>query len=81
MEVLALQFSDGIHVTTGESLPSPEYADIIKRIDGLGDAVEALVPNSNEANRAAAVEFILEGLHINQLLNKDRVGGRTTYMG
>ena len=81
MEVLALQFSDGVHVTTGESLPSREYADIIKRIDGLGDAVDALVPNKSDANRAAAVEFILEGLHINQLLNKDRVGGRTTYMG
>ncbi len=81
MEVLALQFSDGIHVTTGESLPSREYADIIKRIDGLDAAVDKLVPGANEANRAAAVEFILEGLHINQLLNKDRVGGRTTYMG
>jgi magnesium chelatase subunit I len=80
-EVLSLQFADGIHVTTGESLPSVEYADIIKRIDGLEDAVERLVPGGNAANRASAVEFILEGLHINQLLNKDRVSGRTTYMG
>jgi magnesium chelatase subunit I len=81
MEVLALQFADGIHVTTGESLPSIDYADIVKRIDGLNDAVEAIIPNGNAANRASAVEFILEGLHINQLLNKDRVGGRTTYHG
>ena len=81
IEVLALQFSDGIHVTTGESLGSEEYEDIIKRIDGLNEAVEKLAPKGDAAVRASAIEFILEGLHINQLLNKDRVGVRTTYMG
>lgn len=79
MQSLALAFADGIHVTTGESLPSAEYTDIIKKIEGLEAAVEKLVPGGNAANRASAVEFILEGLHINQLLNKDRVGGRSTY--
>jgi hypothetical protein len=28
---------------------------------------------------AAASEFILEGLHVHQKLNKDRDGGRYTY--
>ncbi len=81
MEMLALQFSDGLHVTTGESLPSAEYEDLIKRLDGMNDAIEALVPDGNAAKRASALEFVLEGLHINQLLNKDRVGGRATYHG
>lgn len=80
-EVLALQFADGIHVTAGESLASGEYDAIARRIDGLTDAVEKLVPDGSPAMRASAIEFILEGLHLNQLLNKDRVGGRTTYMG
>jgi magnesium chelatase subunit I len=81
LEPLALQFAEGIHVTTGESLPSNEYEGIIKKIDGLAEAIEILVPGANTANRASAVEFILEGLHINQMLNKDRVGGSTTYSG
>lgn len=81
LEPLALQFADGIHVTTGESLPSNDYEDIIKKIDGLAEAIEILVPGANTANRASAVEFILDGLHLNQKLNKDRVGGRTTYSG
>lgn len=81
LEPLTLQFADGIHVTTGESLPSDEYEGIIKKLDGLAEAVEILVPGANKANRASAVEFILDGLHINQRLNKDRVGGRTTYSG
>ena len=80
-EVLSLQFADGIHVTTGESLASDEYQSIIKRIEGLGEAVEKLVPGGSPGTRASAVEFILEGLHLGELLNKDRVGGRTTYTG
>jgi len=81
LEPLAQQFADGIHVTTGESLPSNDYEDIIKKINGLAEAIEILVPGANTANRASAVEFILDGLHLNQRLNKDRVGGRTTYSG
>ena len=80
-EVLALEFADGIHVTTGESLGSGEYDTITKRIDGLGEAVDKIVPNASPAVRASTIEFILEGLHLNQLLNKDKVGGRTTYTG
>lgn len=81
MEVISLQFADGIHVTTGESVPSSEYEDIIKRVEGLDAAVQKLARTDNAAVRASTIEFILEGLHINQLLNKDRVGGRTTYRG
>ncbi|MEK9821536.1 MAG: magnesium chelatase, partial [Gammaproteobacteria bacterium] len=80
-EVLALQFSEGIHVTTGESLPSSDYEPIIKKIDGLETAVEKLVPDGSAASRASAIEFILEGLHLGELLNKDRMGGRATYRG
>ena len=79
LEPLTLQFADGIHVTTGESLPSNAYEDTIKKIDGLAEVIETLVPGGNTANRASAVEFVLDGLHLNQRLNKDRVGGRTTY--
>ena len=81
MEVLTLQFADGLHVTTGESLASDEYESIIKRVDGLTEVVEKLAPSGTAATRASAIEFVLEGLHLNQLLNKDRVGNRTTYMG
>ena len=80
-EALAIQFADGLHVTTGESLPSEDYEHIIGRVDGLETAVKELVGNGGSARRASAVEFILEGLHINQLLNKDRVAGRATYSG
>lgn len=81
MEPISLQFADGMHVTTGESVPSNDYDDLINRIDGLDEAINELSPNPTPAVRASTAEFIFEGLHISQLLNKDRVGGRTTYHG
>ncbi len=81
IETISLQFADGIHVTTGESMPSSEYERLIERVDGLDHAIKQLTPSTNAAVRASAAEFILEGLHSNQLLNKDRVGGRSTYRG
>ena len=77
-EVLALQFSDGLNVTTGESIPSSEYEDIVRKVDGLSDIANKL-GGDNSAIRASVVEFVLEGLHLNQLLNKDRVSGHNTY--
>ena len=81
IEALALQFADGLQVTTGESLASIEYSSIIKNVEGLNEVIEKLTPGGTEANRASAIEFVLEGLHLNQLLNKERVGIHTTYMG
>ncbi len=81
MEALALQFADGLQVTTGESLASIEYSSIIKNVEGLNEVIEKLTPGGTEASRASAIEFVLEGLHLNQLLNKERVGIHTTYMG
>jgi magnesium chelatase subunit I len=81
MEELSLHFTDGIHVTIGESVPAADYVSIIQRIDGLDEVVTKIANSSNPSVRASAAEFILEGLHINQLLNKDRVSGRTTYRG
>ena len=81
MEFMAQQFADGAHATTGESLPSIEYEVIIGRIKGMDEAVEQLASAGNAANRASTVEFILEGMHINQLLNKDRVDEYTSYRG
>ena len=31
--------------------------------------------------QASAIEFVLEGLHLNKRLNKDRVAGRALYRG
>ena len=44
-------------------------------VEGLGAAVDGLVPSASDAVKASAVEFLLEGLHLNKRLNKDPVSG------
>jgi magnesium chelatase subunit I len=79
LENLALNFVDGMKVTTGESVSSEEYLSLLSKITGLKDIVDKLCNTDSAAEQASAIEFVLEGLHLNQLLNKDHVGGRHTY--
>ena len=74
-------FKAGLSVETGEALPVDEYRALAKNIDGLADAVADLTKERRPAVRAAAIEFLLEGLHLNKRLNKDDVGGQIRYRG
>jgi magnesium chelatase subunit I len=80
LEGLATAFNDGLSVEVGEATPAGEYASITQQVAGLDDAVAAFAPAS-ELERAAVIEFLLEGLHLHKLLNKYDVSGRTTYTG
>ena len=77
----ASRISPGTSVEVADTQSSKEYVKIVKQVDGLDRAVAKLEPGENVAVIAAGVEFILEGLHLNKRLNKDRVGGRTQYRG
>jgi magnesium chelatase subunit I len=80
LEEVAMAFNAGLSVETGEAIASTEYGQMMKRIDGFADVVAALAGESEPA-RAAAIEFILEGLHLHKLLNKYSINGRTSYIG
>ena len=81
LEPVVQAFKAGLSVDTGESLPAKDYQRLIKDVDGLSAAVAAVTRQRNPAVRAAAVEFILEGLHLNKRLNKDQVSGQARYRG
>jgi magnesium chelatase subunit I len=72
-------FDDGRVVHTGEDVPSATYAKLVGDTPGLQDALSDLGVGETPAGLAAAVEFVLEGLHLSKRLNKDAVGGRATY--
>jgi magnesium chelatase subunit I len=72
-------FEGGGGVEVSDSMPAAEYLEGIRGIPGLREAIVALGPFESPALMAAASEFILEGLHVHQKLNKDRDGGRYTY--
>ena len=81
LENIALAFSDGLTVEVGEAAPTGAYASILERVDGLAEAVAGLAGEAGPAHTAAAVEFVLEGLHLHKLLNKHRLGGQVTFTG
>jgi magnesium chelatase subunit I len=72
-------FNSGWGVEVSDAMPSQDYLEGIKEIPGLKEAIGTLGPMESPALMASATEFILEGLHLHQKLNKEMEGGRITY--
>ena len=78
-------FDGGLVMETGDRIPSREYVRWMREVPGLPSAVLAtgVEPVKGEPTAAAltasAVEFILEGLHLQRRLNKDRAHGSVVY--
>ncbi|MBM2809639.1 MAG: magnesium chelatase [Chloroflexi bacterium] len=72
-------FEGGMNVEVGDNMASMEYMLQASSAVGLKAAVAKLGAQNNPASIASAVEFILEGLHLNRKLNKDRMDHRSRY--
>ncbi len=72
-------FENGMTMDVSDSMPARGYAQQAFRINGLKAAVQKLGAQGNPAAIASATEFILEGLHLNRKLNKDRSKGQVRY--
>jgi magnesium chelatase subunit I len=72
-------FNSGWGVEVSDTMPSEDYLEGIKEIPGLKEAIRTLGTMESPALMASATEFIMEGLHLHQKLNKEVKGGRTTY--
>ena len=81
LEPLILRFEEGAVMETGNELPSREYAKARRSLAGLSDALKKLESDGSLDLVASGTEFILEGLHLNRRLNRDRVEGRFRYRG
>jgi magnesium chelatase subunit I len=66
-----------MHVSS--TLSSQEYVKQALQIPGMKGAVAKVGATGNPAAIAAAVEFVLEGLHLNRKLNKERGETRSTF--
>ena len=80
-EGLVEAFKTGISVETGESMPASAYLGLLRTVEGLAEAVGEVTSDERSEVQASAVEFILEGLHLNKRLNKDQVGTQALYRG
>ena len=80
-EMVVEAFKSGRSVETGEARPSGDYQKLMKDVDGLAELVGTVTSDERPEVQASAIEFVLEGLHLNKRLNKDKVSGRALYRG
>ena len=64
-------FKNGMSAEVSSHQPSGDYMDGYKVIDGLKDAVKTLVNPDSPALASSAIEFVLEGLHLSNKLNRE----------
>lgn len=73
-------FSSGHHVNVSDDMPQAEYAKQLAAVRGLGALAEKYLEPKTVEESAVAMEFVLEGLHQNSMLSRERAdGARTSY--
>jgi magnesium chelatase subunit I len=79
-DTLLAAFQKGATMSVSSDMASKEYVAQALQIPGMKGTVAKLGAGGSPAAVAAAVEFVLEGLHLNRKLNKERGGtSRATF--
>jgi magnesium chelatase subunit I len=73
------RFEAGADAEVGESVVSGNHERLVSEIPELRRAVGRLDVGESPAGVASGVEFVLEGLHLNRRLNKERRGAGVRY--
>ena len=77
---LQARFDEGGILETGDVVPAGQLLADLGTVPGLAALLSRLgVEQESPGLAAAALEFAMEGLHLNRRLAKDSVGGRTVY--
>ncbi|GBD13698.1 Magnesium-chelatase 38 kDa subunit [bacterium HR24] len=79
LEKVVSRFRGGYVVEVSDMAPADVYEAIAHQVEGLQEAARKLDCHQQPQLLAAAVEFILEGLHLSKRLNKERLAGRVQY--
>jgi magnesium chelatase subunit I len=70
---------EGLEAEVGELVPSASHGELVDSVPELRAAIGRLDAGEAPAGIASATEFVLEGLHLNRRLNKERRGGAIRY--
>ena len=76
---LIIKFDEGLEVETGSDIPSSAYRKKMPIMDNLAEVIRRVEPSDEPNSLASAIEFVLEGLHLNRRLNRERVAGKYIY--
>ena len=77
-------FAEGSTVETGELVPAAELLDQVGTVPGLSKVLDRLGHGDGQqpaspGEVAAAIELVLEGLHLTRRIDKESVAGRQVY--
>jgi magnesium chelatase subunit I len=76
------RFAEGVTVETGDLVPAADLLQRLGTVPGLAQILAALgVEEESPGLAAAALEFALEGLHLQRRLSKEELPGRSVYGG
>ena len=79
LEGVIRSFEKGMSLDISDGMPARDYLRHMQSLAGMDAAVAKLGAPDEPAHVASAVEFILEGLHLNRRLNKNQDGARYRY--
>jgi magnesium chelatase subunit I len=71
-------FASGNHVEIADDMPQPEFAKRLAAVKGLAGLADKYLEPKGADEAAVAMELVLEGLHQNSMLSRDRLSGATT---
>jgi magnesium chelatase subunit I len=74
-------FTSGRSLEVSDTMPTAVYSQKARGLGGLHEAFQRLEMLESAATMASALEFILEGLHLNKKLNKKVLEGEISYWG
>ena len=76
-------FTDGAVINAGDDIPSDTYLQWLKDIPAFTPVLESIGLTQDDLQNpsfvASGIEFILEGLHLSKLLNKEALGDSGVY--
>ena len=77
------EFEKGAIVSAGDDIASKAYIDCLNQMASFNPVLESIGLNADHladpAHVASGIEFVLEGLHLSKMLNKDAVGDAGVY--
>ena len=71
-------FASGNHVEVSDDMPQVEYAKALAAVKGLERLTAKHLEPASAEEAAVAMELVLEGLHQNSILSRERGEGSTT---
>jgi len=79
LKEIVADFNRGLNVEVSDEMTAMLYVQDATRISGMADAVDGINSSEHPEAFASAVEFVLEGLHLNKRLKKTEMKSKMVY--